>query len=94
MELNAARMMGRKLGRGLFERALRRVEKELSFKVPWRVRSIDIKGLLPQGKRAERLEVNFINPIALALDSLLAALDANIPLLLEVLTFHPMYTYI
>ena len=61
------------------------MEKQLKFKVPWRVRSINIEGLLPQGgNRAKRLEVNFINPIELALDSLLSALDSGTPLLLEV----------
>lgn len=60
------------------------MEKQLKFKVPWRVRSINIEGLLPQGgNRAKRLEVNFINPIELALDSLLSALDSGTPLLLE-----------
>jgi hypothetical protein len=85
-KLNDARMRGRKPERGLFEKALRLVGKKLKFKVPWRVRSIDIKGLLPQGDRAERLELNLLDPMELALDSLLAALDSAIPLLLEVRT--------
>jgi hypothetical protein len=83
-QLNSNRLSGKKATAGLFNKALRLGEKHLNFKVPLRVRHINIEGLLPGGDHLiKNLPVNLLDPMPQALDILICYLEETKDLLLD-----------